>query len=264
MRIRTITFSDDVSVRETLARARMGCTRSRQRSVDDYFLEEIRLRGQLQLRRKRTHCAEREATGRGFREHSLRGKSSRIRRATLRWEKLAVPLHISVDVESRCFCEASGTNWRGFTWGGYDEAAQWCLGQQLQPEEALSGKRLRSRMKRRFENLEPNHDARRNPLRRFPVRRQGHSDSPWLRYALESVLVIPLFVHNREARFGFQILKRFHSGSKSLPTLVLLPGCSCCPGTIAPLVVPPHVNPPTPRNSFLTLRRNNGFHVHGI
>jgi len=46
--------------------------------------------------------------------------------ATLRWEKLAVPFHISVDVKAvvlrnvRYELRSVG----GFTWGGYDEAAQ--------------------------------------------------------------------------------------------------------------------------------------------
>src|SRR6266436_4187175 len=49
--------------------------------------------------------------------------------ATLRWEKLAVPFHVSVDV--RAVIQKSIKNELrsvgGFSWAGFDEAAQWCL-----------------------------------------------------------------------------------------------------------------------------------------
>src|SRR6267154_676752 len=49
--------------------------------------------------------------------------------ATLRWEKLAVPFRISVDVKAVVLKSVKNElrSVGGFTWGGYDEAAQWCL-----------------------------------------------------------------------------------------------------------------------------------------
>ena len=49
--------------------------------------------------------------------------------ATLRWEKLAVPFRVSVDVKAVVLKSVKNElrSVGGFTWGGYDEAAQWCL-----------------------------------------------------------------------------------------------------------------------------------------
>src|SRR6202140_4047258 len=59
--------------------------------------------------------------------------------ATLRWEKLAVPFHISVDVKA--ITERSIRNQLrntgGFSWAGYDEAATWCLDGNCSLEQAL-------------------------------------------------------------------------------------------------------------------------------
>jgi hypothetical protein len=59
--------------------------------------------------------------------------------ATLRWEKLAVPFEISVDVKA--ITERSIRNQLrntgGFTWAGYDEAAMWCLDGNCSLEQGL-------------------------------------------------------------------------------------------------------------------------------
>ena len=49
--------------------------------------------------------------------------------ATLRWEKLAVPFRVSVDVKAVTLKSIRNQlrSVGGFTWAGYDEAANWCL-----------------------------------------------------------------------------------------------------------------------------------------
>jgi len=54
----TITFSDDVSVEGNACGGHVWAAHdSRQRSVDDYFLEEFDLGAASATTRKRTHCA---------------------------------------------------------------------------------------------------------------------------------------------------------------------------------------------------------------
>src|SRR5580704_17917965 len=76
--------------------------------------------------------------------------------ATLRWEKLAVPIHISVDVKAVVLKSVKKElrNVGGFTWGGYDEAAQWCLDNNYNLEEALKWEDTSIQNEERFENLE--------------------------------------------------------------------------------------------------------------
>ena len=76
--------------------------------------------------------------------------------ATLKWEKLAVPFHISVDVKGVVLRsiknELRGVG--GFTWAGYDEAAQWCLDNKYNLEEALKWEDTSIQNEERFENYE--------------------------------------------------------------------------------------------------------------
>jgi hypothetical protein len=76
--------------------------------------------------------------------------------ATLRWEKTVVPFRISVDVKAvelksiRNQLRSVG----GFTWAGYDEAAQWCLDNNYNLEEALKWEDTSIQNEARFENWE--------------------------------------------------------------------------------------------------------------
>jgi hypothetical protein len=76
--------------------------------------------------------------------------------ATLRWEKLAVPIHISVDVKAVVLRSIKNElrTVGGFTWAGYDEAAQWCLDNNYNLEEALKWEDTSIQNEDRFENWE--------------------------------------------------------------------------------------------------------------
>jgi hypothetical protein len=76
--------------------------------------------------------------------------------ATLRWEKLAVPFRISVDIKAVVLRSIKNElrSVGGFTWGGYDEAAQWCLDNNYNLEEALKWEDTSIQNEERFENLE--------------------------------------------------------------------------------------------------------------
>ncbi len=75
--------------------------------------------------------------------------------ATLRWEKLAVPFQISVDVKALVLRSIHNQlrNTGGFTWGGFDEAANWCLDNNYNLEEALKWEDTSIQNEERFENL---------------------------------------------------------------------------------------------------------------
>jgi hypothetical protein len=76
--------------------------------------------------------------------------------ATLRWEKLAVPFRVSVDVKAVVLKSIKNElrSVGGFTWAGYDEAAQWCLDNNYNLEEALKWETMSIQNEERFENLE--------------------------------------------------------------------------------------------------------------
>ncbi len=76
--------------------------------------------------------------------------------ATLRWEKLAVPFHISVDVKAVVLRSIKNElrSVGGFTWAGYDEAANWCLDNKYNLEEALKWVDTSIQNEERFENWE--------------------------------------------------------------------------------------------------------------
>jgi len=59
--------------------------------------------------------------------------------ATMRWEKAAVPSAVSVDVKAVTLKSIRNQlrSVGGFTWAGYDEAANWCLDNNYNLEEAL-------------------------------------------------------------------------------------------------------------------------------
>ena len=76
--------------------------------------------------------------------------------AVLRWEKLAVPFHVSVDVKAVVLQSIKNElrSVGGFSWGGYDEAAQWCLDNNYNLEEALKWEDTSIQNEARFENYE--------------------------------------------------------------------------------------------------------------
>jgi tetratricopeptide (TPR) repeat protein len=76
--------------------------------------------------------------------------------ATLRWEKLTVPFNISVDVKSIVLRSIQNQlrSVGGFTWAGYDEAANWCLDNNYNLEEALKWEDTSIQNEDRFENYE--------------------------------------------------------------------------------------------------------------
>lgn len=76
--------------------------------------------------------------------------------ATLRWEKLAVPFRITTDVNKIVLNSIHNQlrNTGGFTWAGYDEAANWCLDNNYNLEEALKWEDISIRNEERFENWE--------------------------------------------------------------------------------------------------------------
>jgi tetratricopeptide (TPR) repeat protein len=76
--------------------------------------------------------------------------------ATLRWEKMAVPFNISVDVKAIVLKSIRNQlrSVGGFTWAGYDEAANWCLDNNYNLEEALKWEDTSIQNEPRFENWE--------------------------------------------------------------------------------------------------------------
>src|SRR6201998_1604278 len=76
--------------------------------------------------------------------------------ATLRWEKIAVPFRVSVDVKAVTLKSIRNQlrSVGGFTWAGYDEAANWCLDNHYNLEEALKWEDTSIQNEDRFENLE--------------------------------------------------------------------------------------------------------------
>jgi len=74
--------------------------------------------------------------------------------ATLRWEKLAVPFRVSTDVKAITFRSIKNQlrNTGGFSWAGYDEAANWCLDNNYELEQALKWEDTSILNEDRFEN----------------------------------------------------------------------------------------------------------------
>jgi len=75
--------------------------------------------------------------------------------AVLRWEKIAVPFQISVDTKAVVLRSIKNElrNVGGFTWGGYDEAANWCLDNNYNLEQALKWEDISIQNEERFDNL---------------------------------------------------------------------------------------------------------------
>jgi len=76
--------------------------------------------------------------------------------ATLRWDKTAVPIRIGVDVKAVVLRSIKNElrNVGGFTWAGFEEAANWCLDNNYELEQALKWGDQSIQAEERFENLE--------------------------------------------------------------------------------------------------------------
>ncbi|HUL35128.1 MAG TPA: DUF2911 domain-containing protein [Candidatus Eisenbacteria bacterium] len=76
--------------------------------------------------------------------------------ATLRWGKVAVPFRVSFDVKEITLKSIRNQlrSVGGFTWAGYDEAANWCLDNNYNLEEALKWEDTSIQGEDRFENWE--------------------------------------------------------------------------------------------------------------
>jgi len=74
--------------------------------------------------------------------------------ATLRWEKLAVPFRVSTDVKALTLHSIKNQlrNTGGFSWAGFDEAANWCLDNNYELEQALKWEDISIQNEDRFEN----------------------------------------------------------------------------------------------------------------
>jgi Protein of unknown function (DUF2911) len=75
---------------------------------------------------------------------------------TLRWDKVAVPFLVGVDVKALTLKSIKNQlrNTGGFTWAGYDEAANWCLDNNYNLDEALNWEETSIQNEDRFENWE--------------------------------------------------------------------------------------------------------------
>src|SRR5579862_1178550 len=112
--------------------------------------------------------------------------------ATLRWEKLAVPFRVSVDVKAVVLKSIKNElrSVGGFTWAGYDEAAQWCLDNNYNLEEALKWEDTSIQNEERFENLETKSRI---------LDAMGRKDAAAKAYsaALEKATAVQLYVYAR-------------------------------------------------------------------
>lgn len=75
---------------------------------------------------------------------------------TMRWEKLAVPFKVSVNVTEIALAgiRRQLRNAPGFTWGGFNDAATFCLEHKTNYEEALKWADASIQNEERFENLQ--------------------------------------------------------------------------------------------------------------
>jgi hypothetical protein len=112
--------------------------------------------------------------------------------ATLRWEKLAVPIHISVDVKAVVLRSIKNElrNVGGFTWAGYDEAANWCLDNNYNLEEALKWEDTSIQNEDRFENWE-------TKSRIYDAMGRKDEAAKTLATALDKATAIQLYVYAR-------------------------------------------------------------------
>jgi len=143
-----------------LPRALMACTRFRRRINGRYFFQEFHVVGQLQLRPKENAL---RVTVKAALPLSFGGACLFLRRpqAGFRGRHFALgkggrALRVSADVNSIVLRSIQNQlrNTGGFSWAGYDEAANWLLDTNSKPrsgDEVAKIARFKSR--KRFENL---------------------------------------------------------------------------------------------------------------
>ena len=74
---------------------------------------------------------------------------------TLRWEKAAVPFRVSADVNAIVLRSIQNQlrNTGGFTWAGFDEAANWLIDTNSNLDQAMKWENQSIQIEERFENL---------------------------------------------------------------------------------------------------------------
>ena len=112
--------------------------------------------------------------------------------ATLRWDKTAVPIRIGVDVKAVVLRSIKNElrNVGGFTWGGYDEAANWCLDNNYELDQAIKWEDQSIQMEERFENWE-------TKSRILAVLGKNDESQKALVTALEKANAIQMYVYAR-------------------------------------------------------------------
>jgi Protein of unknown function (DUF2911) len=112
--------------------------------------------------------------------------------ATLRWGKVTAPFHISVDTNA--LVERSITNQLrntgGFTWAGYDEAANWNLDNNYKLDQAIKWEDTSIQNEERFENLE-------TKSRILDAMGKKQEAGTLLNQALDKATAIQLYVYAR-------------------------------------------------------------------
>ena len=112
--------------------------------------------------------------------------------ATLRWEKTAVPFRIGVDVKAVVLRSVKNElrSVAGFTWAGFDEAANWCLDNNYELEQALKWEDQSIQNEERFENLE-------TKSRVLKAMNRSDEAEKVLAQALDKASAIQLYVYAR-------------------------------------------------------------------
>jgi hypothetical protein len=111
---------------------------------------------------------------------------------TLRWAKVAVPFHISADTNAITDRSIANQlrNVGGFTWAGYDEAANWNLDANYKLDEALKWEDTSIQNEERFENLE-------TKSRILDAMGKKEEAAATLQQALDKANAIQLYVYAR-------------------------------------------------------------------
>jgi hypothetical protein len=112
--------------------------------------------------------------------------------ATLRWEKIAVPFNVTVDVKAVVLrsIQKELRSVGGFTWAGYDEAAQWCLDNNYNLEQALKWEDTSIQNEDRFENWE-------TKSRIYAAMGRKEDAAKALSTALDKATAVQLYVYAR-------------------------------------------------------------------
>jgi len=112
--------------------------------------------------------------------------------ATLRWEKLAVPFQIGVDTKTLVLASIKNQlrNTGGFTWGGYDEAAQWLLDNNYNLDQAMTWEDTSIQNEERFENWE-------TKSRIYDAMGKKDESAKALATALDKATAVQLYVYAR-------------------------------------------------------------------